>query len=41
MMNVNQYTQKSREAIEAAQNLALENHQQEVVSCHLLYGCLF
>ncbi len=40
MMNVNQYTQKSREAIEAAQNLALENHQQEVVSCHLLYALL-
>ena len=39
-MNANQYTQKSREAIEGAQNLALENHQQEVVSCHLLYALL-
>ena len=39
-MNANQYTQKSREAIEAAQNLALENHQQEVVSCHLLHALL-
>ncbi len=39
-MNTNQYTQKSREAIEAAQNLALENHQQQVVSAHLLAALL-
>ncbi len=39
-MNTNQYTQKSREAIEAAQNLALENHQQQVVSVHLLTALL-
>ncbi|MDR1194136.1 MAG: ATP-dependent chaperone ClpB [Peptococcaceae bacterium] len=39
-MNANQYTQKSREAIEAAQNLALENHQQQVSCPHLLYALL-
>lgn len=39
-MNPSQYTQKSREAIESAQNLALENHQQEVVSAHLLHALL-
>ncbi len=39
-MNPNQYTQKSREAIQSAQNLALENHQQEVVSGHLLFALL-
>jgi len=39
-MNASKYTQKSREAIEAAQNAALENHHQEVVSAHLLYALL-
>ena len=39
-MNMNTYTQKSREAIETAQNLALENHQQQIVSAHLLTALL-
>jgi ATP-dependent Clp protease ATP-binding subunit ClpB len=39
-MNIKQYTQKSREALENAQNIALERHQQEVVAAHLLYALL-
>lgn len=35
-MKPSQYTQKSREAIEAAQNIALEHHHQEVSCPHLL-----
>lgn len=39
-MNTNNYTQKSREAIETAQNLALANYQQVVASAHLLAALL-
>ena len=39
-MNTNKYTQKSREAIELAQNIALEKHQQQIVSAHLLTALL-
>ena len=39
-MEMSKYTQKSKEAIEAAQNLALERRQQQVVSAHLLTALL-
>ena len=39
-MDFNKYTQKSREAVSAAQNLAAEMHHQEVNSKHLLYSLL-
>jgi ATP-dependent Clp protease ATP-binding subunit ClpB len=39
-MNINQYTQKFREALQAAQNLALEYRHQEVSGHHMLYALL-
>lgn len=39
-MNINQYTQKSREAINAAQNLAAEYRHQEITGKHLLAALL-
>ncbi|NLZ52176.1 MAG: ATP-dependent chaperone ClpB [Thermoanaerobacteraceae bacterium] len=39
-MDINKYTQKSQEAILKAQDLAVENHHQEVTSRHLLYALL-
>ncbi|MDH7479882.1 MAG: Clp protease N-terminal domain-containing protein, partial [Syntrophomonadaceae bacterium] len=39
-MDVNRFTQRSREALVTAQNLAAERHQQEVTSKHLLYALL-
>ena len=37
-MNLEKYTNKSREAIELAQKTAYEYHNQELNSVHLLYG---
>ncbi len=39
-MDLNQYTQKSREAVSAAQSLAAEAHQQEISGKHLLIALL-
>ncbi len=39
-MDLNKYTQKSREAISQAQNLAAEAHHQEVLGKHLLLALL-
>ena len=39
-MNVNQLTQKSLEAIQAAQSIALENQNQQICPEHLLYALL-
>jgi ATP-dependent Clp protease ATP-binding subunit ClpB len=39
-MNTGQYTQKTRDALQSAQNLALENHHQEVSGPHMLYAIL-
>lgn len=39
-MDINKYTQKSRQAIIAAQDLATENHHQEITSKHLLLALL-
>ncbi len=39
-MNINRYTQKSREALSAAQQLAAERHHQEVTGKHLLAALL-
>ncbi len=37
-MNLNRYTQKSREALEIAQQVAAERHHQEVTGKHLLFA---
>ncbi len=37
-MNLNRYTQKSREALELAQQLAAERHHQEITGKHLLFA---
>ncbi|MBF7083807.1 ATP-dependent chaperone ClpB [Desulfallas sp. Bu1-1] len=39
-MDINRYTQKSREALAAAQQLAAEKHHQEVTGKHLLAALL-
>ena len=39
-MNANQLTQKSLEAIQAAQSIALENQNQQICPEHLLYALL-
>lgn len=39
-MDINRYTQKSREALGAAQQIAAERHHQEVTSKHLLLAIL-
>ncbi|AEG58556.1 ATP-dependent chaperone ClpB [Desulforamulus ruminis] len=39
-MDFNRYTQKSREAVSAAQNLAAQRHQQEINGKHLLAALL-
>ena len=39
-MNTKQYTQKSLEAIEAAQKIALENGNMQIEQEHLLYALL-
>ena len=39
-MNVNQLTQKSIEAVQAAQTLASERKNTEVAQAHLLYALL-
>ncbi len=39
-MNLNRYTQKSREALAASQQLAAERHHQEVTGKHLLAALL-
>ncbi len=39
-MDFNKYTQKSREAVSAAQSLAAENHHQEITGKHLLLALL-
>ncbi len=39
-MDINRYTQKSREALAAAQQLAAEKHHQEVTGKHLLFTLL-
>jgi ATP-dependent Clp protease ATP-binding subunit ClpB len=39
-MNTGQYTQKTRDALQSAQNIALENRQQEVSGLHMLYAIL-
>ncbi|MCR4441447.1 MAG: ATP-dependent chaperone ClpB [Peptococcaceae bacterium] len=39
-MDINHYTQKSREAVSAAQNLAAELHHQEITGKHLLAALL-
>ena len=35
-MNMNQFTQKSLEAIQSAQNLATQHGNQQIEQCHLL-----
>ena len=37
-MNLNRYTQKSRDALEFAQQVAAERHHQEVTGKHLLFA---
>jgi len=39
-MNLNKFTIKSQEALEASRNIAEENGQQEILSLHLLSGLL-
>lgn len=39
-MDFNRYTQKSREAVSAAQNLAAQHHHQEITGKHLLLAIL-
>ena len=39
-MNAQKYTQKSLEAIQAAQNLALQHHHQQIEQVHLLGALL-
>ena len=39
-MNFNSYTQKSLEAVQAAQNLAVSNHHQQLEQVHLLLALL-
>ncbi|MGB3973129.1 MAG: ATP-dependent chaperone ClpB [Peptococcia bacterium] len=39
-MNLNKYTQKSREAIAEAQNIAAQYYHQEITGKHLLYALL-
>jgi len=39
-VDINRYTQKSREAVAAAQQLAAERHHQEVTGKHLLLALL-
>ncbi|SHE82399.1 ATP-dependent Clp protease ATP-binding subunit ClpB [Desulforamulus putei DSM 12395] len=39
-MDFNRYTQKSREAVAAAQNLAAQRHHQEITGKHLLLALL-
>jgi ATP-dependent Clp protease ATP-binding subunit ClpB len=39
-MNASQYTQKTRDALQSAQNIALENRHQEVAGLHMLYALL-
>ncbi|MCL5781048.1 MAG: ATP-dependent chaperone ClpB [Firmicutes bacterium] len=39
-MDFNRYTQKSREAVSAAQNLAAQRHHQEITGKHLLLALL-
>jgi len=39
-MDINKYTQKSREALGSAQNMAAERHHQEVAAKHLLAALL-
>jgi len=39
-LNMQKFTQKSQEAIAAAQNIALENHNMQVVPEHLLYALI-
>jgi ATP-dependent Clp protease ATP-binding subunit ClpB len=40
LMNIERFTQKSREALAGAQQLAAERHHQEVTGKHLLYTLL-
>ena len=35
-MNMNQFTQKSLEAIQSAQNIAVQYGNQQIEQCHLL-----
>ena len=39
-MNFNQYTQKSLEAVQSAQNLAVQNSHQQLEQVHLLLALL-
>ncbi len=39
-MNLNTYTQKSLEAVQSAQNIAVQNHHQELYQVHLLLALL-
>lgn len=39
-MNFNRYTQKSLEAVQSAQNLAVANHHQQLEQIHLLLALL-
>ena len=39
-MNMNQYTQKSLEAIQVAQQIAIQNHHQQLEQVHLLLAML-
>lgn len=39
-MDINKYTQKSREAIQMSQNIAGEYHHQEITGKHLLYALI-
>lgn len=39
-MNTNQYTQKSLEAIDRAQKMALENNNMQIEQEHLFYALL-
>ena len=39
-MNFQKYTQKSQEAVQAAQNLAIQNSHQQLEQIHLLVALL-
>ena len=39
-MNVDKFTKKSLEALTAAQNIAVENDNQQVTQEHLLYALI-
>jgi len=39
-MDINRYTQKSKEALSSAQQLAAERHHQEVTGKHMLAALL-